>query len=205
MRTQPARSSIPSRAADDRVALRQELDRVKAELALARQQALHDALTGLPNRLLFRERLEHGLRQGRRQSWMLAILFIDLDGFKRINDELGHPTGDEVLVAVGRCLQTAVRADDTVCRYGGDEFTCLLLNVHTSSDAERFATGLARRIATACETPANRQLVNASIGVALYPDHGHTADALIRHADQAMYRAKGTEHRVVLYEPERAD
>jgi diguanylate cyclase (GGDEF)-like protein len=189
----------------ERRVLEQELTRVKAELMLARELALHDPLTGLPNRTLFLERLEHGIRQARRHGWTVAVLFIDLDDFKRINDTHGHDVGDEVLAAAARCLQSAVRAEDTICRYGGDEFACLLLNVQAAQDARRFATNLERRLHEACAVGEQVSQLNASIGVALYPEHARTADALLRHADTAMYRSKGTTTRVVVYEPECAD
>ena len=189
----------------ERRGLEAELSRLKAELAVARQLALHDALTGLPNRTLFMERLEHGIRQARRHGWAVAVLFIDLDDFKKINDTHGHETGDEVLSAVARCLQGAVRSEDTVCRYGGDEFACLLLNVQAERDVTRFATNLERRLAGACALGEAVQQMNSSIGVALYPDHGRTAESLLRHADAAMYMAKGTPNRVVVYEAECAD
>ncbi|HYW30729.1 MAG TPA: GGDEF domain-containing protein, partial [Gemmatimonas sp.] len=188
-----------------RRALERELLDTKAALERARQQALHDALTGLPNRTMFLERLEHGLRQARRHRWTLAVLFIDLDGFKQINDSHGHEIGDEVLVSVGKCLQGAVRGEDTMCRYGGDEFACLMLDVDTANDVAVFAAGLVKRIATACDQAEHVPNVSASIGVALYPEHGSTSDTLLRRADSAMYQAKGSASRVVFYEAECAD
>ncbi len=185
-----------------RRALEEELAAVRAELDAARRMALHDAVTGLPNRTLFLERLEHALRQARRHAWTIAVLFIDLDDFKAINDTHGHETGDAVLKAVADCLQGAVRGEDTVCRYGGDEFACLLLNVMSTNDVLRFANGLERRLSSACEATAEVSGVNASIGIAVHPDHGSTADAMLRHADAAMYSAKGTATRVRFYEPE---
>jgi diguanylate cyclase (GGDEF)-like protein len=188
-----------------RQALEMELEQVKAALAEARQLALHDPVTRLPNRTLFMERLEHGIRQAKRHNWSLAVLFIDLDGFKQINDTHGHDIGDEVLVSVARSLQNSVRAEDTMCRYGGDEFACLMLDVDTANDVGEFAAGLVRRIATACDAAEKVPMVNASIGVALYPEHGRTAETLLRHADVAMYQAKGSPDRVVFYESECAD
>ena len=194
-----------AREARRRAALERELAQVKAALAEARQLALHDPVTRLPNRTLFLERLEHGLRQAQRHQWTLAVLFIDLDGFKQINDTHGHDIGDEVLTSVARSLQGSVRAEDTICRYGGDEFACLMLDVDTAHDVGNFAASLVRRIATACDAAENVPMVNASIGVALYPEHGRTADTLLRHADVAMYQAKGSPSRVVFYEAECAD
>ena len=182
-----------------RRALEEELVVVRAELEDARRLALHDALTGLPNRMLFHERLEYALRQARRHTWTPAVLFIDLDDFKVINDTHGHEAGDAVLMTVARCLQGAVRGEDTVCRYGGDEFACLLLNVTSVDDVMRLASGLARRLSKACDADAKIIGIGASIGIAVYPEHGRTAEALLRHADSAMYQAKGTDTRVKLY------
>jgi diguanylate cyclase (GGDEF)-like protein len=193
------------REARRRQALETELAEVKAALVEARQLALHDPVTRLPNRTLFLERLEHGLRQARRHHWTLAVLFIDLDGFKQINDRHGHDIGDEVLVSVAQSLQSSVRAEDTICRYGGDEFACLMLDVDTANDVSDFAASLVRRIATACDAAEHVPMVNASIGVALYPEHGRSSDTLLRHADVAMYQAKGSSSRVVFYEAECAD
>lgn len=130
------------------------------------------------------------------------MLFIDLDGFKQINDTHGHEVGDAVLIATARCLQSAVRGEDTVCRYGGDEFACLLLNVMSTNDVLRFANTLERRMTTSCDQVANVEGVRASIGIAVFPEHGQSGDTLIRHADQAMYLAKGTDTRVRFWETE---
>ena len=194
-----------AREARRRAALEAELAQVKAALAEARQLALHDPVTRLPNRTLFLERLEHGLRQAQRHGWTLAVLFIDLDGFKQINDTHGHDVGDEVLTSVARALQASVRAEDTVCRYGGDEFACIMLDVDTANAVGNFAASLVRRIATACDAAENVPMVNASIGVALYPEHGRSSETLLRHADVAMYQAKGSASRVVFYESDCAD
>lgn len=185
-----------------RRALEEELASVRAELEDARRLALHDAVTGLPNRMLFTERLEHAMRQARRHAWTIAVLFIDLDGFKQINDTHGHETGDAVLISVARCLQGAVRGEDTVCRYGGDEFACLLLNVMSSNDVLKFANALERRMSSSCDADTTVGGVRASIGIAVYPEHGQSGDALVRHADRAMYKAKGTETRVRFWQPE---
>lgn len=187
-----------------RRALEEELAKVRAELDAARRAAFHDPVTGIPNRTLFLERLEYALRQAKRHGWTLAVLFIDLDDFKQVNDTHGHETGDAVLISVARCLERAVRGEDTVCRYGGDEFACLLLNVMSMNDVLRFASGLERRLAGACSEDTTIS-VRSSIGIAVHPDHGRTASALLRHADAAMYKAKGTAQRVMFYEAECED
>lgn len=153
-------------------------------------RALHDLLTGLPNRGLFTDRLEQALERMRRHSGLLAaLLFIDVDHFKQVNDTLGHQAGDELLVAVATRLREAVRPSDTVARFGGDEFGLLLEEIAN----ERAAIATAERIAASFARPfvlaAGSQFITASIGIALADGH-HQADALLRDADAAMYRAK---------------
>ncbi len=152
--------------------------------------AHYDVLTGLPNRVLFQERLEQGLLHHRRQRTTMALLFLDLDRFKRVNDSLGHAAGDRLLqIAAGR-LAACVRESDTVARLGGDEFTIILEDIGTPEDA----TGVALKILAALAEPvpvAGHDLfVTTSIGIALYPRDAGDAHTLLRHADAAMYLAK---------------
>ena len=152
--------------------------------------AQHDPLTGLPNRTLLRDRVGHAIAQARRNQEKLAVLFLDLDGFKHINDSLGHQIGDEVLRVVARRLQTCLREGDSIGRLGGDEFVvCLPVR-----DDDRDAMRVARKILDALAEPAlvneNELRVNASIGISLYPSDGTDADSLMRAADTAMYHAK---------------
>ena len=152
--------------------------------------AHHDPLTGLPNRILFRDRLEHAVAQAARSGGRVALLFLDLDRFKQVNDGLGHETGDALLQAVAMRLVHPVRSGDTVARLGGDEFALILEGV---SDPQRVAT-VAAKIVAGFEEPlevGNHVLyASASIGIALYPDDDTDPDALIRDADTAMYHAK---------------
>jgi diguanylate cyclase (GGDEF)-like protein/PAS domain S-box-containing protein len=154
-----------------------------------RHRALHDDLTGLPNRALFLDRLEHALANLRRHRAMAAILFLDLDHFKLVNDSLGHHVGDELLAAVAPRLSQAVRAADTVARFGGDEFGILFEDIAD----ERDATHMAERVAAAFSTPfvlgGSEHFVSASIGIALARG-GELPQDLVRDADAAMYRAK---------------
>jgi diguanylate cyclase (GGDEF)-like protein len=178
---------------------RDDLSKAQAKEKEARQIALHDAITGLPNRVLFDQRLDHGLIQAKRYGWGLAVMFIDLDKFKSINDSYGHDLGDKVLLMVANRLQAFLRGEDTVSRWGGDEFVCLLLDVKQEADAARLAEKMVYRIAEACEFNGTVLSIRASIGVTIYPGDGETADILLKNADRAMYRAKGTGKRVMLF------
>lgn len=160
----------------------------------ARNAALHDHLTGLPNRVLFKDRLEHGIAQAKRHRWMLAVMFVDLDGFKNINDTHGHQAGDAVLHAVATRLAHNARTDDTVSRYGGDEFLCLLTPLHAQKDISMIAAKILEAIRAPCEVRVGDALLTlnleASIGISVFPHNGDTAAALIKRADEAMYGAK---------------
>ena len=165
------------------------IERQQAEDAME-HRALHDPLTGLPNRVLFTDRLEQAFERVRRHPRSLAaILFIDVDHFKQVNDTLGHQAGDELLVGVATRLREAVRPTDTVARFGGDEFGLLLEEVGSERDAiataERIAAGFARPFVL----DSGSQFVTASIGIALADGH-EEPQALLRDADAAMYRAK---------------
>jgi diguanylate cyclase (GGDEF)-like protein len=170
-------------------ALRYAIERKHAELALA-HQALHDPLTGLPNRALFVDRLEQALVRNARRSSIIALLFVDLDRFKVVNDSLGHAAGDRVLTGLGERLSSVLRPGDTVARFGGDEFTVLC----TDLDSEKEAFAIAERIAAAVATPYDLEgaavVLSASIGIALASADNPPAQTLIRNADAAMYRAK---------------
>ena len=196
------RVAIDSELADTKIDLaeaRDDLSKSQAKEEETRQITLHDALTGLPNRVLFEQRLEHGLIQAKRHGWELAVLFIDIDNFKSINDSYGHDLGDKVLLMVANRLRSSVREEDTVCRWGGDEFVCLLLDVKQEAHVTRLAEKMVNRIAEACEFNGTVLYVRPSMGIAIYPADGETADILFKNADTAMYKAKGTGKRVVLF------
>jgi diguanylate cyclase (GGDEF)-like protein len=193
---------IESELADtktDLAEVRDDLSKSQVKEEEAQQIALQDALTGLPNRVSFEQRLDHGLIQAQRHGWGLAVLFIDIDNFKRVNDSHGHDLGDQVLLMVASRLQSCVRAEDMVSRWGGDEFACLLLEVKQDADVIRLAEKMISRIAEACELDGTSLSIGASIGIAIYPADGDTADILFKNADTAMYKAKGTKKRVVLF------
>ena len=156
----------------------------------ARFLSLHDALTGLPNRRLFHERLERSLERAQRSGERVAILFMDLNRFKVINDGMGHEVGDEVLRVVGQRLSRCLRASDTVARLGGDEFSAVVEGIIQLADLDAVASKLEACLSRPVRVRETDLTVGASIGVALYPDDGADADTLLRHADSAMYAAK---------------
>jgi diguanylate cyclase (GGDEF)-like protein/PAS domain S-box-containing protein len=160
-------------------ATRERYRELSVEAAEFRRQALEDPLTGLPNRILLDDRLGTTLRAAQRSGEPCAVLLIDLDGFKEINDTKGHHAGDEVLRQVALRLKIALRAQDTPARIGGDEFAAVLPNTDAAG-----ATRTAERIVRALEE------IRASIGIAVFPDHGKKSEELLEHADQAMYHAK---------------
>jgi diguanylate cyclase (GGDEF)-like protein len=153
-------------------------------------QAFHDLLTGLPNRYLFVDRLGQALRRTRREHRHVAVLFTDLDGFKVVNDSLGHDAGDKLLVAVAQRLEGCLRPEDTLARFGGDEFVVLIEDVRHPDEAVR----VARRIVNELRSPfflEGRELfAGVSVGIALGHASAKSAEDLLRDADTAMYRAK---------------
>ncbi|MDH5765909.1 MAG: EAL domain-containing protein, partial [Gammaproteobacteria bacterium] len=152
--------------------------------------AHHDPLTGLPNRLLCNARLEHELQLARRQNHMVVVMFIDLDMFKTINDSLGHILGDELLRKVTERISQYIRDEDTIARLGGDEFVLILGSINNRVDATNFAKNLLSLFSSSFNISGHEVFISASVGIALYPDHGNNVDSLLRNADAAMYRAK---------------
>jgi diguanylate cyclase (GGDEF)-like protein len=156
----------------------------------SRHDALHDGVTGLPNLTQFKDRLENALAQAQRHDWRLAVMVIDLDALKSINDTHGHDVGDRVLQLVAQRLQTLVRGGDTVGHRGEDEFLFLMLEAKDEANAAGFAGTIIERIGEACGVDGASLTVGSSIGIALYPEDGRTAGELLEHADLAMYAAK---------------
>lgn len=156
-----------------------------------RHMATHDSLTGLANRSLLQDRLEHALARARRSGEAFALVLVDLDGFKKINDSLGHDAGDAVLKGVAARLKAAVRDTDTVVRLGGDEFAVLLVDVNPSASFHSVSTRLLAAVGEPVYLHGNTLRVTGSIGVAVYPVHAKTLPALRTHADIALYQAKG--------------
>ncbi|MDO9216747.1 MAG: diguanylate cyclase, partial [Lacisediminimonas sp.] len=167
------------------------------------QLAYYDPLTGLPNRRLLQDRLHQAMSQAKRERSRLALLFLDLDKFKPVNDAFGHGAGDELLQAVAQRLQACVRESDTVARVGGDEFVLLLPVIEAAIDA----SAVARKIHDALMAPFDLSQgqsvrMSASTGVAIYPEHGSDETELTQHADAAMYEAKtGGRDRFAVYAP----
>jgi diguanylate cyclase (GGDEF)-like protein/PAS domain S-box-containing protein len=164
-------------------------DRKLAEQRIA-HMAHHDALTGLPNRVLLRDRIQQAIAQAHRNSSQLAVLFIDLDRFKTINDSLGHQLGDRLLQSVASRILVCVREGDTVSRVGGDEFVIVIPEVAATSDASAVASKILEVLAASFHLHGNDLHVAASIGISLYPSDGGDAETLMRNADTAMYHAK---------------
>ncbi|MDP3032100.1 MAG: GGDEF domain-containing protein [Rhodocyclaceae bacterium] len=160
----------------------------------ARHASLHDPLTGLPNRALFNDRLEHGLAVANRNGLHFAVMFLDLNDFKMINDSYGHDVGDLVLQMIAGRLKETTRDDDTVCRHGGDEFLYLLMKTESDRDIAIVAEKIIKAVQVPCDIRVRdisiSLSINPSIGISIFPKDGTTPDALLDVADKAMYRAK---------------
>lgn len=202
-----------SRSVRNEFELRRNILELQREIQLRRiaeeqahHLATHDALTGLPNRITFTDRIEQIFRQPKHQVRPFAVLFIDLDKFKQINDTYGHSVGDRTLIVVAERLHKSIRVSDTVARLGGDEFVILLPEFATQVDVQQWAVQIMGVLIKPIEVGAQTLQVGASIGIAIYPDHGRNFESLLQHADRAMYQAKkmnGRPH-VVLYKEELA-
>lgn len=176
------------------VGKRKELDLQLAEVTeqglVSRHAALHDTLTGLANRSLFNDRLEHGLAQAKRHGLTLAVMFMDLDGFKAINDLHGHDAGDVLLKTVADRLKENTRDDDTVSRIGGDEFLYLVMGAGDKQAVAHLAEKIASHIQAPCQLTFGQVTIKISIGIARFPEDGDMAEELVKQADAAMYKAK---------------
>ncbi len=152
--------------------------------------AYYDALTGLANRTLLKDRMHKAIQHAAREKSNLAVIFLDLDHFKLINDTLGHSVGDELLVHISKILHTQLRESDTLSRLGGDEFVILLPAIHSTLDAQKIAHKIQKTLQNKHDIGSHQLYITSSIGVSIYPEHGLTSDELIRNADTAMYEAK---------------
>jgi diguanylate cyclase (GGDEF)-like protein len=168
----------------------EELTEAQEREKRARYLAFHDDLTALPNRRFFRERLDLALSSHGTAITPLAVLYLDLDGFKSLNDLYGHDTGDELLSAVARRLSHALRAEDLVSRLAGDEYACLISGVYSRERLQQIAVTLFQAVSAPFKIGALELIVRPSIGIAVYPQDGSTTDELMGAADSAMYMAK---------------
>src|ERR1700735_391050 len=169
----------------------------------AQSRALHDSLTGLPNRELFNDRLTHAIALADRHDWSLAVMFLDLDQFKSLNDSHGHTTGDAALKTIAQRLMLYVRDEDTVCRNGGDEFLYLLMNPRGKKNVEHIANSVLRTLAQPVSIADVALTIKASIGIAIYPEHGASGGQLIAKADAAMYSGKQRSRGVEFFDHQR--
>lgn len=172
--------------------LMQALDGASRRAVAAQRVAHHDRLTGLPNRLLLIKRLQLAIKSAAQRHRQLALLFIDLDGFKTVNDRFGHAVADRLLAAVGARIAAGVRAEDIACRYGGDEFVALLSNFDDVTIAGNVVEKVRKHIGESYSIDGMEVHIGASIGLAVYPDDGERYDALLQHADAAMFRDKAS-------------
>lgn len=174
------------------IGLFSDITQIKQQQQMLELMAHYDPLTRLPNRTLFSDRLLQAIARSKRDKLLLAVCFLDLDGFKPINDQLGHDTGDQVLIEVANRIRQNLREDDTVSRHGGDEFALLLTGLHSVDEISQTLARIHRAIAEAYWINGQTVNVGASTGVSVFPLDDADADTLIRHADQAMYQAKLT-------------
>lgn len=172
--------------------IRYAIDRKRAETELARL-AHYDSLTGIPNRLLFNDRLDRALQRAERGDTPFALLYVDLDGFKSVNDTHGHDVGDKLVQGIAARLNQCIRRTDSVARIGGDEFTVLLEKVNSTNDTITIAQKIIDVIAEPFNINGQQMHVGSSIGIAVYPEAGRDATTLLKHADMAMYEAKATQ------------
>ena len=205
METLKSVQEVSHALADANRQLEQKVLQRTRELSNANQHlqflATHDNLTGLPNRFLFFDRLDQAIKKSRRQKHRFALLFVDLDDFKKVNDSFGHVTGDEVLKKVADFLAQTVRDSDTVARLAGDEFMIILDNIRSISDVETITQKTLKAISQPIKTEQATIFVTASIGISIFPDHGQDAEILLKKSDVAMYLIKdGEKNSYVLYQ-----
>ena len=165
-------------------------DKILEQKQVLQYQAHHDALTALPNRVLFNDRLEQAIEKAKRNETNMALLFIDLDHFKEINDSLGHAVGDEILKVTTQRLKETIRDEDTLARLGGDEFTIIMEDLKEGHDASVLANKILEILANEINIDENKLYVSSSIGISLYPQDGTSVSDLLKYADSAMYKAK---------------
>jgi diguanylate cyclase (GGDEF)-like protein len=182
-----------------KIALLEQHNQLRLQKNALQYQATHDALTGLANRVLFSERLEHAIKKSKERHSQMALLFIDLDHFKEINDSLGHEAGDEVLTGVTKRLHETIQNEEVLARFGGDEFTVIIEGLQKTEDAMFLADKILKVLSEPITVDHNELYVGCSIGISLYPDNGDTPQDLLKYADAAMYAAKNEGRNNVQY------
>jgi diguanylate cyclase (GGDEF)-like protein/PAS domain S-box-containing protein len=173
------------------LALQEDITQQKEQEQRLIHQAFYDSLTGLPNRALVLDRLDLMLSEAQRNNYLIAVMFLDLDDFKKVNDTLGHEEGDKLLIQAAKRLQESVREGDTVGRFGGDEFVVLLSTLERANDTQPIALNLLKRFRDVFRSNGRDIILTASLGISLYPNDGLTPSVLLRNADSAMYYSKG--------------
>lgn len=179
----------------EKQALLQQADDLTKKL---HNMAMHDSLTGLANRTLYFDRLNHSMHLAERKGYKIAVVMIDLDKFKPINDELGHHIGDQLLINISHRLRDTLRKSDTIARLGGDEFA-LVLHVNSADDCDRLCQKLFDLIKTPIHLGRHTLSIEASFGIAIYPEHDTDPDLLLQKADSAMYAAKKAHSKITIY------
>jgi diguanylate cyclase (GGDEF)-like protein/PAS domain S-box-containing protein len=172
------------------VGVKEDITEIKRLQNDLEHMARHDQLTGLPNRFLFNDRIQMALLQAKRRGTQCAVMYMDLDEFKTVNDTLGHDAGDAVLVAAGQRIQSCIRESDTLARMGGDEFTALLNDVKQRGNVERVASNIIEALTQPIRIGEAECTIGVSIGIAIYPRDGETTDNLLSKADNALYEVK---------------
>jgi diguanylate cyclase (GGDEF)-like protein len=193
--TQANERELERRIAERTAELNRANEQLRDQEQHLRHLAQHDPLTGLPNRLSMQQRLALAMEFAKRNRKKLAVMMVDLDGFKRLNDTRGHRSGDHALVQIAGRLRTSVRGSDTVARYGGDEFVVLAGELDRAEDVSNIAEKIADMVSLPLSIDGATQNISCSIGISVYPDHAEDAEALIERADRAMYAAKAAGNR----------
>lgn len=175
---------------NSKIALLEQHNQLRAQKNALQYQATHDALTGLANRILFSERLDQAIQKSKASNVQLALLFIDLDHFKEINDSLGHESGDKVLRIVTQRIKETIHNTESLARFGGDEFTVIIEGLEKTEDASLLADKILKKLFEPIIVDHNELYVGCSIGISLFPDNGDTVQNLLKYADAAMYAAK---------------
>ncbi len=183
--------TLEQRVEERTSALRDEISERRRAEEMLRHVASHDGLTDLPNRSLFMDRLDRAIAKAHRDGRKCAVMFIDLDGFKPVNDTYGHDKGDLLLRAVAKRLNASIRETDTAARFGGDEFVLVITDINDVDDCEPVAKKIMAHLNVPIKLEGVEAKISASIGIALYPDHGTTTEEVLKQADMAMYVVKG--------------